>query len=174
MLLCAYCDTIIGHVHTSEGYKLRKQHLSLSPSPGHQPATYPPEKWFACLLLASIDTQGVRKFIVQSTTSDQSALKLWIFTPEIDVSSSAVSTKHAMRAVKVFWQDFTLSSQDVGALNRQAFMEGELELPPQELHHLREILVESKKILPEPARKFQEWHVALLPRFTKDDVEHTN
>ncbi|KAF7192559.1 Uncharacterized protein HII31_06106, partial [Pseudocercospora fuligena] len=170
ILRCATCNTIVGHVHTSGGYKLQKQHLSLSASPSHKSASYSPEKWLACLLLASIDTQGVRKFTVRSTTSDHVALKLWIFTPDINVSSSAAIASEPMRAVKVFWQDCTLLSDDIGALNRQALMEGELELPPQEMDQLRDKLMRSKFVLPEPARKFQNWDVALLPRFRLDEL----
>ncbi|KXT13227.1 hypothetical protein AC579_1727 [Pseudocercospora musae] len=170
ILRCSTCNTIVGHVHTSGGYKLRKQHLSLSSSPSHKPASYPPEKWLACLLLASIDTQGVRKFTVRSTISDGPAVKLWIFTPDINVSSSAATASAPIRAVKVLWQDCTLVSDDIGALNRQALMQGELELPPQEMNQLRDKLMQSKFMLPEPARKFQDWNVALLTRFTLGEL----
>ncbi|EME88953.1 uncharacterized protein MYCFIDRAFT_129187 [Pseudocercospora fijiensis CIRAD86] len=170
ILRCSTCNTIVGHVHTSGGYKVRKQHLSLSSSPSHRSASYPPEKWLACLLLASIDTQGVRKFTVRSSTSDHIALKLWIFTPDINVSSSTTTASAPIRAVKIFWQDWTLASDDIGALNRQALMEGELELPPQEMDQLRDKLMQSKSMLPEPARKFQDWNVALLPRFRLDEL----
>lgn len=60
--------------------------------------------------------------------------------------------------------------QSSGALNRQALSEGELELPSEEFQQLREALVESATLLPQSAKKFQSWNVALLPRFTSAEV----
>ncbi|PPJ60243.1 hypothetical protein CBER1_01305 [Cercospora berteroae] len=169
-LACASCSNILGHVHTSGGYKLRKLHLALSSSIQPDPISYASEKWWTCLLLSSIEYQGVRKFTAQSTTPSSQGLKLWVFTPDMTVSTSAFETPEPVRAAKVFWQDCDLSSQDIGALNQQALAEGELELPPGEMEELRTKLANSAQLLPSNARKFQQWNVALLPRFVDADV----
>ncbi|KAM3419143.1 hypothetical protein BST61_g5088 [Cercospora zeina] len=169
-LACTSCSTILGHIHTSGGYKLRKMHLALTTSANSTSISYEAEKWWSCLLLSSIECQGVRKFTAQSTTSSSQGLKLWVFTPDVTVSTSALDTPEPVRAAKVFWQDCDLSSQDIGALNQQALAEGELELPPGEMEELRAKLEKSARLLPSNARKFQEWNVALLPRFVDTDV----
>lgn len=86
------------------------------------------------------------------------------------VSTSAGDITGPLRAAKVFWQDCDIASQDIGALNRQMLAEGELELPPDEMAELRDKLKSSAGLLPESARKFQNWNVAILPRFTYADL----
>jgi hypothetical protein len=81
-----------------------------------------------------------------------------------------MDTAEPMRAVKVFWQDCDVSSQDISTINRQVLAEGELELPSYELEELRAKLVMSAGLLPKSARMFQGWNVALLPRFTSADL----
>lgn len=171
-LECVSCGTVLGHVHTSGGYKLRKLHLASSRSASQASTAYEAEKWWSCLLLSSIDCQGVRKFTVQDNRDSTQSLRVWVFTPDMTVSSSATDTSQPLRAVKVFWQDCDLSSQDTGALNRQMLAEGELELPPDELQELRKKLATSAKLLPIGARKFRDWNVALLPRFTSVDLRY--
>ena len=121
-------------------------------------------------MLSSIDCQGVRKFAVQDNRDSSRSLRVWVFTPDMTISSSATNTAQPLRVVKVFWQDCDLSSQDTGALNRQMLAEGELELPPDEMQELRVKLAASAELLPIGARKFQDWNVALLPRFTRADL----
>ncbi|KAK4637702.1 hypothetical protein CLAFUR0_01750 [Fulvia fulva] len=170
-LTCSTCNTAIGHVHSSTGgYKLRKAYLSVSTAPGAPFTSYDPEKWLACRLLSSMDSQGVRKFIIQSHHHDEPALKAWIFTPDIDVSSSAAQSPRPLRALKVLWMKCTASSAPTSALNRQTLSEGELELHETEMNLLWKVLVKSSMLFPEGGRKFQDWNVALLHRFTSADV----
>ncbi|KAI5370060.1 Putative ubiquitin-conjugating enzyme E2-binding protein [Septoria linicola] len=169
-LECNSCHTILGHIHTSGGYKLRKLHLALSSSSTQGHESFAVEKWWSCLLLSSIECQGVRKFTAQSTGGSSQGLKLWVFSPDMTVSTSAGNITEPLRASKVFWQDCDIASQDIGALNRQMLAEGELELPPDEMAELRDKLKSSAELLPENARKFQNWKVAILPRFTYADL----
>lgn len=119
-----------------------------------------------------MDTQGVRKFTLRSGLNN-TVVKAWIFAPDITISSSAAETSDPIRAVKILWQDSQEQSEESGALTRQALSEGEMDLAPDELSHLRKILAQSAALLPENARTFQSWNVALLPRFTAGDVEST-
>ncbi|KAK4507738.1 hypothetical protein PRZ48_001473 [Zasmidium cellare] len=171
-LQCSSCHDLLGQTHASSGgYKLRKAHLSLSRTAQSPFVSYDAEKWLSCHLLSSIDSQGVRKFTITSTDSDNTALKLWIFTPDITVSSSEAKDAEPIRAIKILWLDSVVSPEASGNLNREALSEGELELPPSEMALLRETLVQSARLLPQSAKKFQSWNVALLPRFKSTEVE---
>lgn len=162
----------MGQVHASSGgYKLRKAHLSLSRESDSPFVSYDAEEWLSCHLLSSIDSQGVRKFTITNTTPDSNALKVWIFSPDINVSSSAAGKPEPIQAIKILWVESVASPQDVGHLNRQALSEGELELPAGEMDILRNALLQSAQLLPDSARKFQAWNVALLQRFKGDEVE---
>ncbi|KAF2159144.1 hypothetical protein M409DRAFT_30428 [Zasmidium cellare ATCC 36951] len=171
-LQCSSCHHLLGQMHTSSGgHKLRKAHLSLSRKAQSPFVSYGAEKWLSCHLLSSIDSQGVRKFTITSTSPDDTALKIWIFTPDINVSSSEAKDDGPMRAIKILWLESTVSPEASGSLNRQALSEGELELPPSEMELLRRTLLQSAKLLPDSAKKFQSWNVALLSRFKSDEVE---
>ncbi|EME48797.1 hypothetical protein DOTSEDRAFT_162591 [Dothistroma septosporum NZE10] len=170
-LLCCNCDTCIGHVHFSTGgYKLRKAYTSLSTAVEAPFVSYESEKWLACQLLTSMETQGVRKFTIRSHRNTELALKAWIFTPDINVSSSAASDDRPVRALKLLSSECTAYTEQTGALNRQTMSEGELELRETEMRSLRDLLVKSSSLLPESARKFQSWNVSLLRRFTDADI----
>lgn len=174
-LQCNFCNTLLGHIHTSsEGYKLRKSHLSVSSNANSPIISYPADKWLACHLLSSVESQGVRKFLIESTESDEVAIKAWIFTPDTTISSSAAENPDTMRAVKVLWITCVAPPKEAGALNRQALSEGELELPPNEMSQLQKALEQSAALLPQNARKFQSWNVGLLPRFTLSDIGSEN
>jgi hypothetical protein len=122
------------------------------------------------LFLSSIESQGVRKFRVHSPHSPDNVLKVWIFSPDLNVSASRYSSRDGFRAMKVFWREVEApSEQDVGTLNRQTLAEGDIEMLPDDLRSLCEHLRESASLLPESARVFQGWNVALLPRFTLAD-----
>jgi len=120
-----------------------------------------------------METQGVRKFL--AFDPDQlptTSLKLWLFTPDLSISSSVRSSTQYIRVAKVLWQDSTTPEIDIAAkLNSSALSEGELKLGCGEVGLLRRRLEESGKLLPENARMFQDWHVGLLERFTVEDLE---
>ena len=54
-------------------------------------------------------------------------------------------------------------------LDTQSMTEGELELPDNEFTALKQSLEDSAVLLPEGARKFLDWNVAVLERFTTED-----
>ena len=62
------------------------------------------------------------------------------------------------------------AEESTGRLNAQALSEGELELPQHEWELLGRLLEGSKGLLPSRARKFQDWKVGVLRRFTRDGV----
>lgn len=155
-----------------QGYRLRKPYLALT-VPGTETATmYPTEKWLSCLLLSAIESQGVRKFVVHAQPASGVALKIWIFTPDLNVSSSAArEPEQPIRVAKVLWNDCPTPPTGAERMNGQTLSEGEIELPNQEVDKLRSCLEASAVWLPQGARIFQSWNVGLLKRFTRVDVE---
>ncbi len=147
---------------------MRKSQLALSTSDKLRAVSFSEEKWLSCQLLSATEDQGVRKFVVHGP--GKPALRLWIFTPDLSVSSSLLSSTDYVRVVKVMWQGVTAPHGGSQRFNGAALYEGELKLHGDELVSLRRILDESGRMLPEEARTFQEWHVGLLRRFTKDDI----
>lgn len=185
-LKCSSCDQSIGQIHnSSEGYKLRKLALSVSSSSQSPDKSFESQKWLACHLLSSIDTQGVRKFLIRPASHSHDAsppIKIWVFNPDINISSSESLEPKPLRAVKILWKDADVqhssttdgreSNDNEARLDRQTLSEGEIELPAEELRSLKEALIKSANLLPEGSKMFQEeWRVALLPRFVHADLE---
>ena len=172
-LLCQTCEAPVGRIEIStQGYRLRKHRLSLSPSEGRTSIPFTDEKWFACLLLDAVDNQGVRKFVMHRPDSSCSrSLKLWIFTPDLSVSSSVRTSPKPVRVSKVLWQEIESPTNAGDTLGGSSLLEGELTLYDDEAALLRSKLKQSREMLPEGARSFQEWHVGLLERFTPGDVD---
>ena len=75
-----------------------------------------------------------------------------------------------MRVAKILWQEVEASPAEDGKLDRQTLSEGQLEMSAEELLRLKESLGKSAVLLPQGARKFQDWDVALLSRFTVEDM----
>ncbi len=155
---------------TTGGFRLRKLNLSVSPNNSGGFSSYDKQKWLACLLLCAMDTRGVRKFSVRH---QDMAFKLWLFTPDLTVSSSASKSPEPMRATKVLWQDID-ASDDTGPelLTAASLTEDELRLTKDEAQILRRLLEDSAGMLPPGARTFQDkWNVGLLERFTANDMD---
>lgn len=180
-LLCTNspCTALLGTIDpsTQEGYKLQKTSLSLSTSTSTLPISYERSKWLSLNILTAIESQGVRKFTIPApATQDQTQrqLRLWIFTPDLLVSTSALESNEPVRVAKILWrlEDVADGEGDGLAekLSRQALSEGELNLRDDEIKGLVELLRQSAKWLPEGARRFGEWDVGLLERFTKADL----
>lgn len=168
---------MIGYKEAStERIRLRKLQLSLSVGLGNAPTTFDAEKWLTCRLLDAMDNQGVRKFVVQEPGStSNAALKLWIFSPDLSISSSIRSYAEYVRMAKVLWQDWNPPRGGENEnLNGSALAEGELRLCHGELGLLRSRMEQSGTLLPEGARTFQEWHVGLLERFIPSDIRSTS
>lgn len=74
-----------------------------------------------------------------------------------------------MRVVKVMWKPAPAHIQNA-RLDTQSMTEGEIEMPAFEFAALERSLEESAVLLPEGARQFLGWNVALLERFTVEDA----
>ena len=135
------------------------------------------ELWLSCHLLTSAEAQGVRKFKVyrHSTEEAQSptitALQIWLFATDLVISSSASQIPEPLPVLKILYKEVEVPSEEsTGKLNAQALSEGELELSQHEWELLSRLLEGSKGLLPSRARKFQDWEVGVLRRFTRDGV----
>lgn len=171
-MICDHCSTVLGTEDTTvECYRLEKRHLSVSPSLASPAVSYADEKWLACLLLNAGETQGARIFIATSNNkgSSVSLLKLWIFSPDLKISSSAKDTSDAVRVAKIFWKDCPNTVQGK-LLNGSGSAEGDISLLAEDLLLLRTKLLDSARLLPAGAKQFQDWNVGLLERFSARDL----
>lgn len=167
-LVCSSCDTPLGTLDGgTSSYKLAK--LAISVSHGtEQLQSLSITKWLSCHLLSAMDNQGLRRIIVTSGTGMHKALVLWLFTPDLGISSSASPANGPLRVTKILWKPAPTQVQEA-RLDAQSLSEGEIEMPEFELDALRRSLEDSAVLLPEEARNFQDWKVALLERFTEED-----
>lgn len=111
----------------------------------------------------------MRKFTIPAR---ERQIKLWVFTPDLLVSTSAIETNEPVRVAKVLWreEDVPDGGEDIAAkLSRQALSEGELALGEEDAQQLVQSLQDSSKWLPKESRHFAEWEVGLLERFSKSD-----
>jgi hypothetical protein len=69
---------------------------------------------------------------------------------------------------KVLWRTAPAQSRD-SRLDTQSMSEGEIEMPGFEFEALEIALESGVGLLPESARSFQEWRVAVLERFGVED-----
>jgi hypothetical protein len=180
-LHCSTCKTPLGTPDaSSSGHKLLKSHLALSPSASSpNPHSYSASLWLTAHLLTAVSTQGVRKFRVTASISSSpptSPLNLWIFTPDLTISSTSSSSGKPMRVAKILWREAESSSGDgegggmdvdEGRLDRKALSQGYLEIPGEELGKLREGLERSAVVLPGGGREFMGWRVGVLERFVR-------
>ena len=112
-------------------------------------------------LQSLIETQAARKFVVHCSDSSKSreGLLLWVFNPDIYYSSSA-KPPHPHRAMKIFYQVIEDPLQE---LDENSLLE-ELHLYQEDFAEVWKDLEDSKKILPQSMKRFQDWHVGLLDR----------
>ncbi|KAF2835504.1 hypothetical protein M501DRAFT_998964 [Patellaria atrata CBS 101060] len=176
LLLCSSCNSVLGLFDTrAEGYKLYKWSLTIAfAKPRRQ--YYSMQKWLSALFITLVESQGVRKFRVDSSDRDDDAEKesllIWIFTPSLLICSSVLSSKRTdpTRAMKIFWQTEGRKEAPTALLmDTQSMSVEELTLPALVVTQLRDTLRESAKLLPISARRFQGWDVGLLERFRGDE-----
>lgn len=153
---------------STQSYKLAKLAISVSPSPDRT-QSFDRQKWLSCHLLNCMDNQGLRRFIITSGNNSQDALEVWLFTPDLRIASSASATSKPARVAKILWKQATVERQEA-RLDAHSLSEGEIEMPLFELQALRRALEESAVLLPEKARRFQNWNTALLERFSIEDA----
>lgn len=92
-----------------------------------------------------------------------------MFTPDLSFSSSVrrETRNDPTRAMKVFWQPIRNAEE---VLRKQGLSVEELSFPSIVTQVLFDTLRASATLLPASARKFQEWNVGLLERFTDTDL----
>ena len=163
-LLCSSCNAPLGHIDApTGGHRLDKSALSLSSSPQHPSVSYSRDKWLTLHLLAAVENQGVRRF---SLSARDSTLKLWLFTPDLLVSSSALPCAAPLRVAKILWRrENTLAATASSTLESEAPAEAELSLTRHAAGELARSLERSAHWLPLAARSFHGWRVGLLERF---------
>jgi hypothetical protein len=167
-LICFSCDATLGTLDAAtSSYKLFKLALSLSSTSNHI-QSFNTAKWLSCHLLTSMDNQGLRKFVVSSNSASQPPLLIWLFTPDLNIASSAASHDTPLRVTKILWKPASAQRQDT-RLDKQSMSEGEIEMQDFEFEALKRSLEQSAGLLPESARRFQDWDVALLERFAVGD-----
>lgn len=126
-------------------------------------------KWLACQILAGIESQGVRKFTIQTPDSQSIELfKIWVLTPDLTVSSTAAPSPAPVRALKVLWHTSEEAGGSGGEM-RTFLTESELKLGEDEAAFLMAALQQNSMWIPEGARELQGWNVGLLERFTRED-----
>ncbi|KAF2088328.1 hypothetical protein K490DRAFT_65005 [Saccharata proteae CBS 121410] len=176
-LRCADCKTTIGAVdERAEGWRLWKWSVAIS-SNGTPPVQYSTPKWISAQLLALIENQGVRKFVIDSQPpTSEEALNIWVFTPDLSFSSSVQSSarQDPTRAMKIFWKQIPrqqISGATSQSLDKQSLSVEELNLPQNAFEALAVALKESAELLPASARRFSDWNVGLLERFQERDIQ---
>ncbi|KAF1992149.1 hypothetical protein K402DRAFT_388723 [Aulographum hederae CBS 113979] len=166
-LACKTCGAMVGVVdEKAEGWRVFKWSMALSTADGQQ-ESYSAEKWISAQILTAIENDAIRKFVVSSADrercDDDRALMLWIFTPDLSISSSVGSDERQdpTRVMKVFHRTIH-DSGDV--IDTDTSVE-RLYFPEEVLQLLLRSLEKNAELLPETARRFKEWDVGLLQRF---------
>ncbi|KAH7087204.1 HECT-like ubiquitin-conjugating enzyme-binding-domain-containing protein [Paraphoma chrysanthemicola] len=193
IVLCKHCQATLGTADDiSDGWRIWKWNIDISPTSRSSSdagafstqTLFSPQKWITARLLYLIENTGVRKFHIHPTTSSTatvngsteseptpvSSLLIWVFTPDLLFSSSIPSPNRydPTRSMKVFYQRQTWQPLKPGE-PESASME-DVEFPEGLFEELRHALVDSQKVLPPTARKFQGWEVGLLQRFDVGDL----
>jgi hypothetical protein len=167
-LTCSACDAILGTFDAAtSSYKLFKLALSISSNNDHI-QSFDTVRWLSCHLLTSMDNQGLRKFVITSDQASNPPLLVWLFTPDLNIASSATPQGTPLRVTKILWMLAPIQPQDA-RLDKQSMSEGEIEMPQFEFDALKRSVEQSAVLLPESARHFQDWNVALLERFSVSD-----
>jgi len=166
---CCQCHTPVGFhgPATENSYRIRKSQLSISQSSDTPSISFPLEQWLAGYILQAAEFEGVQRFTVSGLATPPRSLKLWVFNPDITISSSEVRDGEPRRVLKLLWQDCKFDLSTTSELSRAGLSESEVELP--EFNQLHALLRSSATLLPGPARKFGDWNVALLKRFSRGD-----
>ncbi|KAK6425381.1 hypothetical protein LTR95_016268, partial [Oleoguttula sp. CCFEE 5521] len=171
ILHCASCNASLGTFDdATQSYKLAKLSLSLSHDPGGARQAFPPELWLSCRLLNAAESQGLRKFTLLSSGPGD-ALLIWMFTPDLYISSSKAASIEPMRVAKILWKYAPSAMESQGSgLDSQSLSDGEMEMPSFELTAMQYCLEQSSLLLLEHARHLMGWNVGLLQRFVLEEI----
>lgn len=165
-LLCTGCNAILGFQDQSpNGFRLYKSSVSLKPSGTSTWENFPATTFICAQLLAVIESQATRKFVLHSgPNSNTDAYLLWVFNPDLLYCSSR-KPPATHRGMKIFYQPIN-DPQKI--LDVQSNTVEELFLSPLISQEFIIALKESTGLLPMSARNFKEWSVGLLDRYQKD------
>lgn len=135
--------------------------------------SFPVAKWISTQLLAAAESSGVRRFVISSSADESTGLLLWLFADSVSFSSSHMffARKDPTRAMKLMWKHLEKPKE---MLDTHQFSHEDLSLPDHVYQTLSRTLKNSSDILPESARKFQDWNVGLLERFDWEDIRGTD
>ncbi|EXJ78012.1 hypothetical protein A1O3_09171 [Capronia epimyces CBS 606.96] len=169
-LKCPGCGITLGFRQEGEiGYRLFKSRLQVIPDLNQDAEQFPAAIFVCAQLLSLIESSVTRRIVVHADNHTESDLKteglmLWIFNPDIYYSSSKRGpTVH--RAMKVFYKTLP---DPVKFLDANSNVYEELVGTTDDLADFKKSLQESTEILPQSARRFQDWDVGLLDRWEKN------
>lgn len=172
---CVKCTNTVGSFDAGSG-GVRVLKWAVNVSQGSISEQYAFQKWISAQFLNIVENTGVRRFVVQDQNAGSGALAapqgllVWIFTPDLALSSSVRSSERAdpIRAMKIFW----LATDRPGhVLESQSSSFEEVLLPSKSFASLEATLNSNMDLLPLSARRFQEWNVSFLQRFEGDLAE---
>ena len=168
---CASCESVLGSKSpdAENSFRLYKSRLSMKPSPDEPLQQYPAAVFICSQLLSLIESSISRKVVLHDDTPDapnrtRDGLLLWIFNPDIYYSSSSRGPT-AHRAMKVFYKSLP---EPAKYIDDNSNTHEELVVPPEDFDDFNTTLHESSSILPQSARKFQDWDVGLVDRWEKN------
>ncbi|KAF2397415.1 hypothetical protein EJ06DRAFT_482129 [Trichodelitschia bisporula] len=169
-LRCEKCDSVVGVVDKlAEGWRLYKWAVGVKT--GDEVETFKVQKWVTALLGAGIENSGGRRFVVEDEDEggEKGALLLWVFTDDLAFSSSVGHTERQdpTRAMKIFWKRIPNPKQ---LLEEHHFQYEHLPLPTNVYTDIEATLERSADMLPQSARKFQDWDVGMLEKFGNRDL----
>ncbi|KAJ5233721.1 uncharacterized protein N7469_005487 [Penicillium citrinum] len=175
-LECINCNNIIGMEDASaSGWRLLKANVSLNTnSTSHTEnewQSHPEETIVAAQLLELIERESARRFVVHC--GQKTGLLLWVFNPDLRYSNSSSGCSiSAQQAMKVFYQATDdvekFLSPELGKASPLSVEE--LELPSSTMTSLSTSLQRSNDMLPFSAKRFSEWQVGLLSRFSREQA----
>ena len=170
------CNITVGAIDAlSDGYRLYKWSLSVWEPSSEQPINYPLSHFLSAHLLSQISFQAINKFILhsmESLGSSPTILYIWVFAPYLTISFSSTesSPRKPIPASKVFYRSVT-AMEGAAMMENASMSTEEFRLPTEVLMELVKTLNDSTERMPHSARKFREWDVGFLERFTEGAEE---
>lgn len=146
-----------------------KSRLQVVPDSNRDSESFPAATFVCGQLLSLIESSVTRRVVVHADNragthvEEDEGLMLWIFNPDIYYSSSKRGPT-AHRAMKVFYK---VVANPVKFLDANSTTYEELVVTEEDFVDFRKTLEESTNILPQSARRFQDWEVGLLDRWEK-------
>ncbi|KAJ5110961.1 hypothetical protein N7532_001496 [Penicillium argentinense] len=176
-LECETCHAVIGMEDPSvSGWRLVKANVSLNTDQDLDTEnpwqSHPIEFIVAAQLLELIERESARRFVIHC--GQKTGVLLWVFNPDLHYSnSSSGHSVNAQQAMKVLFQHTEdvdkLLAPELGKVSPLSVEE--LELPQFIFQTILQDLRRSNEMLPLSARRFNEWNVGLLSRFSREKTK---